>query len=40
LGRYRHGGIQAANRHKLAKHIFMADKGDYYELADGCAKPH
>lgn len=29
------GALDAPTGLKLAKHIFVADKGDYYEIADG-----
>jgi hypothetical protein len=29
------GAFDAPTDTKLAKHIFVADKGDYYEIADG-----
>ena len=29
------GGIDGATGTRLAKHIFVADKGDYYDLTDG-----
>ncbi len=29
------GSLQAPTGTRLAKHIFVADKGDYYDIADG-----
>ena len=29
------GAFDGATGAKLAMHIFVADKGDYYEIADG-----
>jgi len=29
------GAFEGPTRTKLSKHIFVADKGDYYEIADG-----
>jgi hypothetical protein len=32
------GTIDGATGLKLERHIFVADKGDYYEIADGIAQ--
>jgi hypothetical protein len=32
------GAMVAPHRIKIEKHIFVADKGDYYDIADGLAQ--
>jgi hypothetical protein len=32
------GAFDGATHTKLARHIFVADKGDYYEIADGLSQ--
>jgi hypothetical protein len=32
------GALDAPTGLKMAEHIFVADKGDYYDIADGLAQ--